>query len=158
MKYVVGVDTGGTFTDLICVDEEGESIIVKTPSTPNNPSLAVIDGLRKAGKKLKKDFNSFLSDVIRICHGTTVSTNTVLTWNGAKLGLLCTKGFRDILEMRFGIRETPYDYTVPMPKPLVSRYLRLPIAERIKWNGEEVIPLNENEVQESCQFFKKEVV
>jgi len=158
MRYVVGVDTGGTFTDLICVDEVGESIIVKTPSTPENPSLAIIDGLRRIAGEMGKDLKGFLGDVTRICHGTTVSTNTVLTWTGAKVGLLCTKGFRDTLGIRFGIRETPYDYTIPAPKPLAPRYLRVPIEERIKWNGEEVTALNEAEVRKACKHFKEQGV
>ena len=158
MKYVVGVDTGGTFTDLICVDEGGEYIVIKTPSTPENPSLAVIESLRKAGAQLGKDLKRFLADVTRICHGTTVSTNTVLTWSGARVGLLCTKGFRDTLGIRFGIRETPYDYTIPAPKPLAPRYLRMPIEERIKWNGQELKPLNEEEVRKACQHLKEQRV
>ena len=155
MKFVVGVDTGGTFTDLICVDEAGESIIIKTPSTPEDPSIGVIESLQKAAVQLGKDFKSFLADVTRICHGTTVSTNTVLTWTGAKVGMLCTEGFRDIIEIRFGIRENPYDYTIPSPKPLAPRYLRVPIEERIKWNGEELKLLNETEVREACKYLKK---
>lgn len=158
MKYVVGIDTGGTFTDLICVDEEGASIIIKTPSTPEDPSKAVVDGLNDMAVKLAKDLPGLLSDVTRICHGTTVTTNTVLTWTGAKVGLICTKGFRDTLGIRFGIRETPYDYTIPAPKALSPRYLRLPIEERIKWNGEVVTPLNEAEVREACQYFKAQGV
>ena len=158
MKYVVGIDTGGTFTDLICVDEEGTSIIIKTPSTPEDPSKAVVDGLNDMAVKLAKDLPGFLSDVTRICHGTTVTTNTVLTWTGAKVGLICTKGFRDTLGIRFGIRETPYDYTIPAPKALSPRYLRVPIEERIKWNGEVVKPLNEAEVREACQYFKAQGV
>jgi len=158
MKYVVGIDTGGTFTDLICVDEEGASIIIKTPSTPEDPSKAVVDGLNDMAVKLAKDLPGFLSDVTRICHGTTVTTNTVLTWTGAKVGLICTKGFRDTLGIRFGIRETPYDYTIPAPKALSPRYLRVPIEERIKWNGEVVKPLNEAEVREACQYFKAQGV
>ncbi|HSB07479.1 MAG TPA: hydantoinase/oxoprolinase family protein [Thermodesulfobacteriota bacterium] len=158
MKYVVGVDTGGTFTDLICVDEGGEYIVIKTPSTPENPSLAVIESLRKAGAQLGKDLKRFLADVTRICHGTTVSTNTVLTWSGARVGLLCTKGFRDTLGIRFGIRETPYDYTIPAPKPLAPRYLRMPIEERIKWNGQELKSLNEEEVRKACQHLKEQRV
>jgi N-methylhydantoinase A len=154
MKYVVGVDTGGTFTDLICVDEGGASIIVKTPSTPEDPSKAVINGLNDMASQLGKDLPGFLGDVTRICHGTTVTTNTVLTWTGAKVGLLCTKGFRDTLGIRFGIRETPYDYTIPAPKALSPRYLRVPIEERIKWNGEIIKPLNEAEVREACRYFK----
>ena len=158
MKYVVGIDTGGTFTDLICVDEEGASIIIKTPSTPEDPSKAVVDGLNDMAVKLAKDLPGFLSDVTRICHGTTVTTNTVLTWTGAKVGLICTKGFRDTLGIRFGIRETPYDYTIPAPKALSPRYLRVPIEERIKWNGEVVKPLNEAEVRDACQYFKAQGV
>lgn len=158
MKYVVGVDIGGTFTDLICVDENGDTTIVKTPSTPSDPSLAVIEGLEKVAAKLSMDLSGFLSSVVRICHGTTVSTNTVLTWTGAKVGFLCTKGFRDLLGIRFGIRENPYDFTIPAPKPLSPRYLRMPIEERIKWNGDVVIPLNEQDVRDACNHFRKEQV
>ena len=158
MKYVVGIDTGGTFTDLICVDEKGASIIVKTPSTPEDPSKAVVNGLNDMAVKLAKDLPGLLSDVTRICHGTTVTTNTVLTWTGAKVGLICTKGFRDTLGIRFGIRETPYDYTIPAPRALSPRYLRVPIEERIKWNGEVVKPLNEAEVRDACQYFKAQGV
>jgi N-methylhydantoinase A len=158
MKYVIGIDTGGTFTDLICVDEQGESIIIKTPSTPEDPSVAIINGLGGVAAKIGKNLKEFLSNVTRICHGTTVTTNTVLTWTGAKVGLLCTKGFRDILGIRFGIRETPYDYTVPAPKPLSPRYLRVPVDERIKWNGEVVTPLNEADVSKACRYFREQGV
>jgi len=155
MKYVVGVDIGGTFTDLVSVDEKGEYVIVKTPSTPADPSIAVIDGLKKLAEKYgKKDVGEYLADVLRICHGTTVGTNTVLTWTGAKVGLLCTKGFRDTLGIRFGIRENPYDFTIPPPPALAPRYLRIPITERIKWNGEVITPLNEQEVRDACKYLK----
>lgn len=158
MKYTVGVDTGGTFTDLICVDEAGGSVVVKTSSTPSDPSLAVLEGLEKVAGRLGIGFGEFLSSVTRICHGTTVSTNTVLTWTGAKVGLLTTKGFRDTLGIRFGIRETPYDYTIPAPEPLAPRYLRRPITERVKWNGEVLTPLDEGEVHEACRFLKRQEV
>lgn len=158
MKYTIGVDTGGTFTDLICVGEGGESVVIKTSSTPADPSLAVIEGLRRAADKQGRSFSDFLADVTRICHGTTVSTNTVLTWTGAKVGLLTTKGFRDTLGIRFGIRETPYDYTVPAPTPLAPRHLRVPITERLKWNGEELTPLAEEEVRAACRKLSAEEV
>jgi N-methylhydantoinase A len=158
MKYVIGIDTGGTFTDLICVDEKGASIIIKAPSTPEDPSVAIINGLQGMAAKIGRDLNGFLGDVTRICHGTTVTTNTVLTWTGAKVGMLCTKGFRDILGIRFGIRETPYDYTIPAPKPLSPRYLRVPVEERIKWNGQVVTPLNEADVKKACEYLKAQGV
>ncbi len=158
MDYVVGVDTGGTFTDLICVDERGDSRIEKIPSTPSDPSNAIMEGLRMIAKGEKLDLEEFLGHVNRICHGTTVTTNTVLTWTGAKVGQICTKGFRDILGIRFGIRENPYNYTIPAPKPLAPRYLRIPVTERIKWNGEVITPLNEDEVREACCYLKQQQV
>ena len=158
MKYVVGIDIGGTFTDLVCIDEEGNMTITKTPSTPADPGIAVIDGLTKIADEFGESLKEFLPSVVRLSHGTTVSTNTVLTWTGAKVGLICTKGFRDILEIRFGIRENVYDYRVPQPKPLVPRYLRVPIEERYKWNGEEIAPLNEDEVRKACKYFKEQGV
>lgn len=158
MKYVVGVDTGGTFTDLIAVDEKGDYVIVKTPSTPEDPSRAVIEGLRQAADREGLDLRGFLANVSRICHGTTVSTNTVLTWTGAKVGLICTEGFRDNLAIRFGVRENPYDYTVPQPKALAPRYLRVPIEERVKWDGSVMMPLNEEQVREACRYFLEQGV
>ncbi len=78
--------------------------------------------------------------------------------DGAKVGLMCTEGFRDTLAIRFGIREDPYDYTVPQPKPLAPRYLRVPIEERIKWDGSVITPLNEEQVRETCRYFLEQGV
>lgn len=158
MKYVVGIDIGGTFTDLISIDQGGASKVVKTPSTPKDPGVAVMEGLVKLAKEYGKSLEEFMPDLERLSHGTTVSTNTVLTWTGAKVGLLCTKGFRDELEIRFGTREDVYDYRVAQPPALAPRYLRVPIEERYKWDGEEVAPLNEDEVRKACKYFKEQGV
>lgn len=158
MEYVIGIDIGGTFTDLVCIDQQGHVTTAKVPSTPSDPAIAVIDGLRKLGNMLEGDTRRFLEKVARICHGTTVSTNTVLTWTGAKVGLLCTKGFRDILGIRCGIRENPYDFTIPQPEPLAPRYLRFPVEERVIWNGDVLIPLSEEDVRRACSRMKKEGV
>lgn len=155
MKYSLGIDVGGTFTDLVCIDEKGNFNIVKVPSTPDDQSKGMMNGIAQLASELKRSREDFLSDVIRICHGTTVSTNTVLTQTGAKVGLLVTKGFRDMLRMRLRIRENTYDYTVPQPKPLAPRYLTVPIEERMKWNGEGFIPLNEDEVRSACKYLKE---
>lgn len=158
MKYIIGVDVGGTFTDLVCMDERGNSIITKTPSTPHDPSVAIMNGLTKVGGRLGKDLKTLLGETSRITHGTTVSTNTVLTWTGARVGMLCTSGFRDILGIRFGIREHPYDFKIPQPTTLCPRYLRVPIEERINANGDEVTPLNETEVIAACRYFREQKV
>ncbi len=158
MNYVVGIDIGGTFTDLACIDQEGNLLITKTPSTPDDPGAGVMNGLARIAESFGENLTEYLPKVMRLSHGTTVSTNTVLTGSGAKVGLLCTKGFRDILEIRFGIRENVYDYTVPQPKPLVPRYLRIPIEERYKWNGEEIAPLNEEQIRDACKYFKEQEV
>jgi len=158
MKYVIGVDVGGTFTDLVCLDERGNSLITKTPSTPADPSEAIMNGLAKLAGLLGKDEKTLLRETTRITHGTTVSTNTVLTWTGAKVGMLCTKGFRDILGIRFGIRETPYDLSVPQPDTLCPRYLRMPVEERMNADGRSVVSLNEDEVIQACDAFKEQGV
>ena len=97
MKYVVGVDVGGTFTDLVAIDEEGQTTVVKSPSTPANPGVGVVTAIEKCAAALGMTLEELLPDVLRICHGTTVSTNAVLTRSGAKIGMLTTRGFRDIV-------------------------------------------------------------
>jgi N-methylhydantoinase A/oxoprolinase/acetone carboxylase beta subunit len=96
MQYRVGIDVGGTFTDLVSVDEGGKVKLVKCPSTPRDSSVGVIDSVVKA--------NIDMSEVPFLSHGSTVATNTVIENKGAKVAILTTKGFRDILEMRRGQR------------------------------------------------------
>lgn len=158
MKYMVGVDVGGTFTDLILIDQEGNMGVVKVPSTPADPSIAVMSALERVGSTLDQGLKEFLAQVARICHGTTVSTNTVLTRTGAKMGMLTTKGFRDVLTIRQGVRENRYDYAVSQPKPLAPRHLTAGIEERIKWDGQVATPLNTAEVREAVRSFKEKGV
>jgi len=158
MKYVIGVDVGGTFTDLVCLDEEGNLNLTKIPSTPDDPSRAIMQGLSKLAGILGKDMKELFDETRRITHGTTVSTNTVLTWTGAKVGLLCTKGFRDILGIRFGIRENPYNLAIPQPEALCPRYLRVPVEERTNAAGEIVTPLNEDDVLKACEYLTEQGV
>jgi N-methylhydantoinase A len=100
----------------------------------------------------------FIKEIKTIVHGTTVTTNAVLTYNGAKTGLLTTKGLRDALEMRRGIREEQYNNRFTNVKPLVPRYLRQPIEERLDYQGKVLTPLNEKDIIESLNNFKKEDV
>jgi len=158
MKHMVGVDVGGTFTDLVFIDQQGGVGVVKVPSTPADPSLAVMNALERAGGTLGQALKEFLAEVVRICHGTTVSTNTVLTLTGARVGMLVTRGFRDVLTIRMGVRENRYDYSVPQPQPLARRYLTAGIEERVKWNGEIDTPLNVPEVRRAVSRFKEQGV
>jgi N-methylhydantoinase A len=158
MNYVIGVDVGGTFTDLVAIDEEGCTTVIKSPSTPANPGIGVVTAIEKCAAALHMKLEELLSNVLRICHGTTVSTNAILTLTGARIGMLITKGFRDITEIRTGVRENRYDYAVPQPVPLAPRYLRVGIEERVRWSGEVQIPLNEQEVREAARYLKQQEV
>ncbi|MFH0814427.1 MAG: hydantoinase/oxoprolinase family protein [Pseudomonadota bacterium] len=158
--YAVGVDIGGTFTDLVAIDEEGNRTVIKTPSTPEDPSLGMVNALKLAAESLEIDFSEFLGKVSRICHGTTVTTNAVITRSGAKMGMLTTKGVRDTIEVRRGMRELEYlyDYTYSQPEPLCPRNLRIPIEERVQADGSVYIPLNEDQVRNGIKKFRKEGV
>ena len=158
MKYVLGVDVGGTFTDLVAIDEEGHTTVIKSPSTPANPGIGALTAIEKCAATLDMKLEDFLSNVLRICHGTTVSTNAILTLTGARIGMLITKGFRDITEIRTGIRENRYDYAVPQPAPLAPRYLRVGIEERVRSKGDVHIPLNEQQVREAARYLKQQGV
>ena len=156
MRYKIGTDVGGTFTDFLLADGEGSFEVYKTPTTPKDPSLGVLNGLKEmAGSK-----NLHLADFIKlidiIVHGTTVTTNAVLTGSGAKTGLLTTEGFRDALQMRRGIREEQYNNKCEAPAPLVSRDLRHPVKERVDVLGKMVEKLDEDSLLTSLKTFRDE--
>lgn len=140
--FYVGIDVGGTFTDCVVVDSKGASTIVKAFTTPNDPSEGVITGLEKLGLKLGLSVEDFLSRVTRIVHGTTITTNAVLTGRGAKTGFITTRGFRDILLMRRGIREDQFNSKRNPPAPLVPRRLTYTVAERVNCEGQKRLPLD----------------
>ena len=102
MKYKIGIDVGGTFTDFLLAFEDDSSKIYKVLSTPHDPSEATMEGLIEMAADCDLDLHGFLREVTVIVHGTTVTTNAVLTYSGAKTALLTTKGLRDSLEMRRG--------------------------------------------------------
>ncbi|MFQ6070609.1 MAG: hydantoinase/oxoprolinase family protein [Candidatus Aminicenantales bacterium] len=156
--YRIGIDVGGTFTDFLLTSEDGSSEIFKVLSTPEDPSEGLMNGLKEMAEAKNLPLNDFIKKVSIIVHGTTVTTNAVLTRRGAKTGLLTTKGLRDTLEMRRGIREEQYNNRYTNVKPLVSRYLRYPVEERLDYRGEEIIPLKEADVVRALQLFKKEGV
>jgi N-methylhydantoinase A len=142
MGYRIGVDVGGTFTDFLLYGASGDPRPAKTPSTPADPSEGFMAGLAELAEAEGKSLEAFIRDVELIVHGTTVTTNAILTGNVARAGLLTTRGFRDALAMRRGIREAQYDNRYTAPPPLVPRWLRLGVTERTSLDGRVLTPLD----------------
>lgn len=143
MTLRIGVDVGGTFTDLIAEDDErGAVAFAKVPSTPDDPSRGVLAAVEAAGEAIDLDR-------AELVHGHTVGLNALLERRGAEVGLLATAGFRDTLEIGRGDRGDPYDLFWQRSAPLVPRRRRLPIGERVGADGSVVLPLPEGEVREA---------
>jgi N-methylhydantoinase A len=157
-EYKIGIDVGGTFTDFLLTSHDGASEIFKVLSTPEDPSLGLLNGLSEMAEAHDIPLKEFIRKVTTIVHGTTVTTNAILTRRGAKTGLLTTKGLRDALEMRRGIREKQYDNRYMNVQPLVSRFLRYPVEERLDYKGDVVTNLNDRDVLDAVDLFKKEDV
>jgi N-methylhydantoinase A len=153
MTYKIGIDVGGTFTDLFLWSADGTIETFKTLSTPEDPSVGVLDGLRMIAASRGRDVAALAAEVSTIVHGTTVTTNATLTRKGAKTGLLTTRGVRDALEMRRGIREEQYDNRYRNVEPLVPRWLRRPVSGRLDYRGEELEPLAMDDVRDAIRVF-----
>nr|WP_245309866.1 hydantoinase/oxoprolinase family protein [Rhizobium sp. R339] len=156
--YRVGVDIGGTFTDLVMVDSKGAVRAFKAPSVPSDPTEGVLSAIRLAADALAIDVETFLSNTELFVHGSTIATNTLLEKKGAKVGLLVTEGFRDSLEIRRSMREYVWDHRKPFPEVLVPRYLRLPVVERLEQDGTVRIPFNPDSVAAAARVFEEEGV
>ena len=156
MKMRIGVDIGGTFTDCVVIDEKSAIHTFKELSTPKDPSIGLYNVIHKAAEYFNKSLTELLGELDVFCHGTTVATNTLLTGTGAKTGLILTEGFRDSIEMRRAHKDDIWDLYLPVPPPLVPRYLRLGVSERIDYAGKIVQPLAEEEVLKVCKTFIKE--
>ena len=158
MSLTIGVDVGGTFTDVELCESGRPPENYKTPSTPEDPSVGFMEGLRLAAQARGLEPRELVQRIDRIVHGTTVTTNAVLTRTGARVGLLTTYGVRDALEMRRGIREEQYNNRQTNVEPLVPRSLRIGIRERIDRLGRESAPLQEEDVLLALEHFEREDV
>src|SRR5258707_6533480 len=156
--YRIGVDVGGTFTDLVTVDDGGLTTLAKVPSTPDDPSLGVLDGLTALAERLGLDRAALLAQTDRIVHGTTVATNALLGHQGAKLGLLTTEGHREVVEMREGPKDDRYNLRMPPPEQLVPRNLRLGVRERMRADGRIEIPLDPASLDAAIVVLQREQV
>lgn len=156
--YRIGVDVGGTFTDLVLVDAKGAVRAFKSPSVPSDPAEGVLSAVKLAARTLDIDLRDFLANTDLFVHGSTIATNTLLEKKGAKVGLLVTEGFRDSLEIRRSIRENVWDHRKPFPKVLVPRYLRLPVHERMEHDGTIRVPFDPESVARAARTFAEEGV
>ena len=145
--YRLGVDVGGTFTDVVLTGPEGRMAVRKVSSTPGRYDEGIIQGIAGA----LQEAGVSPSQIAEVCHSTTAATNAVLERKGAKVGLITTKGFRDVLEVRRLRTPTLYDLFYTPPDPLVPRYRRLEIDERMSAGGEVLTPLNPAEVRQRIQ-------
>src|SRR5215475_2997765 len=156
--WKIGIDVGGTFTDLVAVDESGHSTLAKVASTPEDPSIGVMAGLERLAEILELPPAQLLAETDRIVHGTTVATNALLEHKGAKVGLLTTEGHRDIIEMREGLKDDRYDLRQPPPRQLVPRDRRLGVRERIRPDGRAEIPLDRGSLAAAIATLKSQRV
>jgi N-methylhydantoinase A len=154
--FKIGVDVGGTFTDLLVADDGGGSRIFKASTTPADPSFGVFDGLEQAARSFNLPLDRFLGNAEVIVHGTTITTNAVLTGSGARTGFLTTRGFRDLLNMRRGMKGGErYDLQLAPPAPLIERALTLPVTERIDASGTVLTPLEEGDVHAAAALLRE---
>ena len=145
----IGVDTGGTFTDFV-FEQDGRFNLFKLPSTPSDPSLAIRLGLERICAETGTQLNK-----IEVVHGTTVGTNALLQRRGARIALITTKGFEDVLAIGRQARPELYNLDAIKPQPLVADELRLGIGERVVASGEVIEPLDERELEVLVKKLKR---
>ena len=150
----IGADVGGTFTDVVLIDANGNLWTHKVPSTPPDFERAVLNAI----EHLLHTTDAVGTTVSEVAHGTTVATNAVLEKRGAKTALITTKGFRDVLELRRIRAPQMYDLFFDKPQALVDRYLRFELTERISASGEVLTPISESELWRLKEELEKEAV
>ncbi|MBV8912425.1 MAG: hydantoinase/oxoprolinase family protein, partial [Acetobacteraceae bacterium] len=140
--YAIGIDVGGTFTDVAVRTPDGATVIAKSPTTPDQ-SDGVMDALGLVAGQLGLSLGDLLGRTGRLVHGTTVATNALLQARGARVGMLVTEGHRDVIEMREGLKPERYNLRMPPPPQAVPRHLRLPVRERMRPDGTASTPLDD---------------
>jgi N-methylhydantoinase A len=153
--FTIGIDVGGTYTDLVAIDEGGHTVFAKSPSTPADQSIGVMAGLEELARRLKLTRTEMLGVTDRIVHGTTVATNALLERKGADVALLTTEGHRDVVEMREGLKDNRYDLRSPPPQPLVPRERRFGVTERLKANGDIATPLDHSSLDQAIAAIRR---
>ena len=159
-QYRLGIDAGGTFTDFILADRNGNVQLFKAPSTPHDGTLAIRNGLAQIADAIGRSPAEIIADCDLCINGTTVALNALIEKTGVKVGLLCTDGHEDSLEIRLGHKEDGhrYDATYPPAYMLVPRHLRRPIGGRVLSDGREYSPLDEAAILAAIDYFREQQV
>ncbi len=159
-KYRLGIDAGGTFTDLVLAAQSGDVRLYKALSTPADPTRAIEEGMKLIADDLDESPGEIVSNSDLCINGTTVGLNALIQHKGGKTGLICTAGHEDSIEIRLGHKEDGYRYDPEYPAAimLVPRYLRKGVRERVISNGSIKTPLHEEDVRAACRFFVEEGV
>ena len=149
VSFAVGVDVGGTFTDVVVIDDAGLVTTAKAPSTPGDQTVGVVNALAAVAERVALSSSELLRQSSYIVHGTTVPTNTMLQFDGTATGVITTKGFRDVIDVRRGFREADFDIRLPAPRAIVPRRSRFGVRERVDSTGTVLVPLVEQDVEEA---------
>jgi len=166
VRYRCGIDTGGTFTDCVIIDEVGRITIAKSPSTPSDYSKGLFSALEACAEKIGITLEELVKDTEFLFHGTTVGTNALVEMKGAKTGFITTRGHRDnLLIMRSAGRSAglPIEKLLRVsrhqkPDPIIPRRLICEVSERVDWKGDVFLPLNQTEAEEAIHFLVDEGV
>jgi N-methylhydantoinase A len=159
--FKICVDTGGTFTEAVVLDDKGRFAEYKTSTTPSDFSRGVLNAITEAAPAYGRTLPQFMAEIEWIVLGTTVALNALVTRKLAKTALITTKGFRDIVEMRRALKietHSMYEAAIPPYEPIVPRYLRFVVDEETRYTGEVVTPVNEEELKSVIEKIKKEGV
>ncbi|MBI4321116.1 MAG: hydantoinase/oxoprolinase family protein, partial [Chloroflexi bacterium] len=147
MQFVIGIDTGGTFTDITVVDERGNMVIAKSPTTSDHLT-GIVSAIAAAAEALGVSTTDLIASTTKFVYGTTVAINALLQrLSDGQVGLIATRGFADTLYLRRSMREDQYNSQEPFPLPFVRRAHTREVTERIDWAGKVVIPLDEDEAR-----------
>ena len=159
--FKICVDTGGTFTEAVVLDDKGRFAEYKTSTTPSDFSQGVLNAITEAAPAYGRTLPQFMAEIEWIVLGTTVALNALVTRKLAKTALITTRGFRDIVEMRRALKietHSMYEAAIPPYEPIVPRYLRFVVDEETRYTGEIITPVNEAELKDVIQKIRKEGV
>lgn len=154
--YGIGIDVGGTFTDFVVTRPDGSLEIAKHPTTPHDQSEGVIAGLERIAAREGMSLAQLLGGTQRIVHGTTTADNTMIEMNGAVTGLITSAGHRDEIELRRGFKEDIWDPALPPPPPIAPRRRRIGVPERLDFEGNVLVPLDEDAVRHALRRLRRQ--